>query len=87
MTPEELQAELDRKAIERGAWVAPPKTNDPTRPLADILAVDEAAVAHARKWNLIRTDGTLKCLRDHCDGDGTLPTLECRACLARRTGT
>lgn len=50
------------------------------------LVMDSAALAYARKWKLIREDGTLKCLHDHCNGDGTLPTLECRTCLGRRTG-
>lgn len=48
--------------------------------------IDAAAIEHAKKWGLWRGDGTIKCLRNGCDGDGTLPTLECAEHLRRRTG-
>jgi hypothetical protein len=48
--------------------------------------MDQAALNYARKWNLIREDGSLKCIRDRCDGDGVLPTMECRECKHRRVG-
>jgi hypothetical protein len=48
--------------------------------------IDEAALAYARRWKLDRGDGTFKCSTKGCDGDATLPTLECEACLRRRTG-
>ena len=51
------------------------------------LVMDEAALAYARKWKLVRQDGTVKCSREHCNGDATLPTLECNACRDRRLGT
>lgn len=50
------------------------------------LVMDEAALNYARKWKLIRADGTVKCLHDACGGDATLPTLECLACRDRRLG-
>ena len=51
------------------------------------LVMDEAALNYARKWKLVRQDGTVKCSREHCNGDATLPTLECNACRDRRLGT
>lgn len=48
--------------------------------------LDAAAISMARAWKLVRADGTVKCLRDACDGDATLPTLECLACRDRRLG-
>lgn len=52
---------------------------------AGALIIDEAALNMARKWRLVREDGTVKCCKDRCDGDATLPTLECQACRDRRT--
>lgn len=48
------------------------------------LAMDEAALAYARRFQLVREDGTVRCIKDHCDGDATLPTLECQGCRDRR---
>lgn len=50
------------------------------------LIIDEAALNYARKWKLVRADGTVKCSREHCNGDATLPTLECNDCRNRRLG-
>jgi hypothetical protein len=42
--------------------------------------MDRAALSMAHKFRLVRDDGTVKCINDHCDGDATLPTLECGRC-------
>ena len=59
----------------------------PTRPAGASagLIVDQCALALARKWKLLRSDGTVKCIRDGCDGDGLPPSLECGTCRQRRT--
>lgn len=60
-------------------------TDSPQPARASTTAVmDEAALAYAKKWKLVRGDGTVKCLNNGCDGDGTLPTLECADCRDRR---
>jgi len=63
-------------------------TQDKPQPAgaATTLVMDEAALSYAKKWKLVRGDGTCKCLIDGCDGDATLPTLECAACRDRRLG-
>lgn len=61
------------------------KTEEPKPvPVSQVLEVDQAAMTMARKWRLIRPDGTVKCANDWCGGDATLPTLECRDCREAR---
>jgi hypothetical protein len=47
--------------------------------------MDDAALAMARRFGLLRDDGTVHCIKDNCDGDATLPTLECQAHVDYRT--
>lgn len=83
MKPEDLDDKLSRPD-----YVPQKATPSPVQPVGKVgvLAMDEAALAHAKKWKLLRTDGTVKCLHNGCDGDGTLPTLECLSCRRKRTG-
>jgi hypothetical protein len=46
----------------------------------DTEAVNAAALEHARKFNLIATDGSIVCIRS-CGRAATLPTLLCQSCL------
>lgn len=46
--------------------------------------MDRAAINMAHRYRLVRDDGTVRCINDHCDGDATLPTLECGWCRDRR---
>lgn len=56
-------------------------------PAAPALPLDEAALAMARKWNLVTDEGQVLCLRGGCDQLATLPSLLCRAHLvAHRRG-
>jgi hypothetical protein len=59
--------------------------SEPT-PVAEALGPIEAtALSLARRWNLVRADGTIKCAK--CDyRTGTLPSLCCEACLAHKRG-
>jgi hypothetical protein len=56
--------------------------DDAKRP--GILPMDEAALSMARRFGLLREDGSARCINDHCDGDATFPTLECTRCIASR---
>lgn len=49
-------------------------------------ALDQAALAYARKWRLITDNGEVLCLRldQGCDQPATFPTLLCRKHLAAR---
>jgi hypothetical protein len=47
------------------------------------LPVDAAALAFAKKWNLVCDNGEIVCIRG-CGRAATLPTLCCRDCLAAR---
>jgi hypothetical protein len=47
-------------------------------------AISSAALAHARRWNLVCENGEIVCLRDGCDQVATLPTLLCEAHLLAR---
>lgn len=58
--------------------------DDAPTPVGKALGQDRAAMNFARKWKLVREDGTVKCLNDWCGGDATLPTLECRDCREAR---
>lgn len=42
--------------------------------------IEETALALARKWDLIRSDGSIACVRG-CGGKGSLPSLACIRCL------
>jgi hypothetical protein len=46
-----------------------------------ILPVDEAAIAYARRFNLITEDGQIVCMKN-CGRLAMLPSLCCRECLA-----
>jgi hypothetical protein len=47
----------------------------------------EAALAFAKRWNLVCDNGEIVCMRDGCDLVATLPTLLCAEHLvARRRG-
>lgn len=48
------------------------------------LPLDEAALTMARRFKLIRPDGTAKCINGLCDRNATLPTLECDICIDHR---
>lgn len=55
-------------------------------PLSASLPMDEAALALARKWDLIDDQGQLWCIRG-CGRAGKLPSLCCTVCLdAHRKG-
>lgn len=60
-------------------------SEEPT-PVAESLGpINETAMSYARKWKLVREDGTIKCVT--CDyRDGTLPSLCCEPCLAHKRG-
>lgn len=58
--------------------------DDTDRP--PLLPMDEAALTMARRFRLIRADGTCRCIRKNCEGDATLPTLECQAHVEYRLG-
>lgn len=60
-------------------------TKDADRPA--ILPMDAAALNMARRFRLIREDGTVKCIRDGCENDATLPTLECKWHVEYRKGS
>ena len=73
--------------LSRPEYAPKARAPSPTQPLkTSLLAADEAALSYARKWKLLRDDGTLRCVNDRCGGDGTLPTLECSECKRRRLG-
>ena len=44
--------------------------------------INVAALAHARRWNLICDNGEIVCLRDGCGLTATLPSLLCAGHLA-----
>lgn len=83
MKAEDLEAQIKRTDY------SPPVPSPPPferAGLAGKLVMDEAALVHAKKFGLVRQDGTVKCINDRCNGDAQLPTLECMACRKRRTG-
>jgi hypothetical protein len=59
-------------------------TDDPKRP--GILPMDVAVLNMARRFGLLRADGTAKCIHDECDDDATFPTLECKRHVEYRKG-
>lgn len=83
MKPEELDQALERRDYTPAQPSPPPYS---PAGAGSKLVMDEAALNYARKWKLLRGDGTCKCLNNGCDGDATLPTLECAPCRRRRTG-
>jgi hypothetical protein len=62
---------------------------DQSPPLAaELDSVDQiqaAALAQARRWNLVCANGEIVCLRG-CGRAATLPSLCCVSCLAARRG-
>lgn len=47
-------------------------------PVSALLdAIHQAALAHARRWNLVCDNGQIICLRDGCGLEATLPSLLC----------
>lgn len=84
MKPEELDEQL-----QRADYAPAPTAAAPYTAVGDAMGfqkIDEAGMSYARKWNLVRQDGTVKCMRDHCNGDAQMPTLECLPCRRKRTG-
>lgn len=84
MKPEDIDQKLQRPD-----YSPPAPSPPPYQPAGDALgvqAIDQAAIEHAKKWGLWRGDGTIKCIKNGCDGDATLPTLECVEHRRRRTG-
>lgn len=59
-------------------------TDDRPEHVSALIVSDQAAMTMARKYKLVRSDGTLKCLWDGCNGDGRLPSLECLSCCTLR---
>lgn len=59
-----------------------PPEREPTSAV-ELLPVDEAAIALARKWKLVNAEGQVECLKG-CGRLATLPSLCCRECLAAR---
>lgn len=63
-----------------------------TRPMPLAQAVDRvdqihaAALTHAKRWNLVCTNGQIVCMREHCGVEATLPSLLCAEHLAARRG-
>jgi hypothetical protein len=55
---------------------------DPDAPADTIRA---AALAHAKRWNLVCENGQIFCMRERCEFEATLPSLLCAAHLAERT--
>jgi hypothetical protein len=51
-----------------------------------ILPMDEAAMAYARRFNLVTDSGQIVCMKN-CGRLATLPTLLCRECLAAHRGS
>jgi len=45
-------------------------------------AIHAAALAQAKKWNLVCDNGQIVCLRDGCGQEATLPSLLCQGHLA-----
>lgn len=60
--------------------------SEPTPVAVSLLAIDETAVAMARKWNLVTEDGQIVCIKG-CGRLATLPSLCCRECLAAHRGS
>jgi hypothetical protein len=48
--------------------------------------INATALALARKWNLVCTNGQVICMRDGCGLEATLPSLLCPAHLATVRG-
>jgi hypothetical protein len=47
-------------------------------PVPELLdAIHRAALAHAKRWNLVCDNGQIICLRDGCGLEATLPSLLC----------
>lgn len=79
MKPEDLD-----KAMERRDYTPAPPPPNPLRPVKELFSgIDQAAIAYAKKWGLVREDGTIRCLTQGCKGDGTAPTLRCAPCRKR----
>lgn len=45
--------------------------------------IDAAALAFARRFGLVRQDGSIKCAKPLCERDGKPPSLCCDVCLQR----
>lgn len=48
--------------------------------------INDAALAHAKRWNLVCDDGQIVCMRERCNRVATLPSLLCAEHLAARRG-
>jgi hypothetical protein len=58
-------------------------SNEKPQSLAVSLgALDEAALAQAKRWNLVCDNGQIICLRQGCGMEATLPSLLCAEHLA-----
>lgn len=84
-----MKAEDLDEQMKRPDYSPPAPSPAPYTSAGDALGykkIDEAGMAYARKWKLVREDGSVKCINDRCDGHAQMPTLECLPCRRRRTG-
>lgn len=83
MTAEEIQAAVDRAAIDRGAWVAPPKpAQSPVQHVSSVVGCDpEHARVIAKAQGLVDDQGRIWCW-DCGQREGLLPHLHCAQCRA-----
>lgn len=59
-----------------------PEPSPAPQPLGKLLAIDDCALAYARKFNAIAEDGTLVCIK--CgSAPGLLPHLCCNTCISK----
>lgn len=55
---------------------------DPAPPARPLDPTQQAALAWAKRWNLVCDNGQVICLRQGCGLEATLPTLLCAGHLA-----